>query len=91
MDIALVSELLRNLIQGCETEGVEKESVPKWKAMLSKMPLSGQQGRRFKGDGVRPGMRILRPPPFLPSLPLYYGVAPEFENNPGLMDAAKKV
>ena len=38
MDIAVCREVLTNLIQACETLGVEADSVPKWKAMLAKMP-----------------------------------------------------
>ena len=38
MDIAVCREVLSNLIQACETLGVEAESVPMWKAMLAKMP-----------------------------------------------------
>ena len=38
MDIAVCREVLTNLIQACETLGIEADSVPKWKAMLAKMP-----------------------------------------------------
>ena len=38
MDIAVCREVLANLIQACETLGIEADSVPKWKAMLAKMP-----------------------------------------------------
>ncbi len=38
MDIAVCREVLNNLIQACETLGIETDSVPKWKAMLAKMP-----------------------------------------------------
>ena len=38
MDIAVCREVLGNLIRACETLGIEADSVPKWKAMLSKMP-----------------------------------------------------
>jgi hypothetical protein len=37
-DIEIVTELLENLIAGCETAGVEKEQVAKWKTMLTKLP-----------------------------------------------------
>jgi len=38
MDIAVCREVLANLIQACETLGIEAEGVAKWKAMLAKMP-----------------------------------------------------
>jgi alpha-L-fucosidase 2 len=38
MDIAVCRDVLANLIQACATLGVEADSVPKWKAMLAKMP-----------------------------------------------------
>ena len=38
IDIAVCREVLSNLIQACETLGIEVDTVPKWKAMLAKMP-----------------------------------------------------
>jgi hypothetical protein len=38
MDIALVKELLTNLITACEQLGVEQQGVSRWKKMLAKMP-----------------------------------------------------
>jgi alpha-L-fucosidase 2 len=38
MDIAVCREVLTNLIMACETLGTDADSVPKWKAMLAKMP-----------------------------------------------------
>ena len=38
MDITVCREVLTNLIQACETLGTDADSVPKWKAMLAKMP-----------------------------------------------------
>jgi len=38
MDIAVCREVLTNLIQASEILGVDSDSVPKWKAMLAKMP-----------------------------------------------------
>ena len=37
-DIAVAKEVLTNLIAACEELGIEAESIPKWKAMLAKMP-----------------------------------------------------
>jgi hypothetical protein len=38
MDIAGCREVLANLVQACELLGIEAASVPKWKAMLAKLP-----------------------------------------------------
>ena len=38
MDIAVCREVLGNLIQACELLGTDAESVPKWKAMIEKLP-----------------------------------------------------
>jgi hypothetical protein len=38
MDIAGCREVLANLVEACELLGIEADSVPKWKAMLAKMP-----------------------------------------------------
>jgi len=38
MDIAVCREVLTHLIQAAETLGADADSVPKWRAMLAKMP-----------------------------------------------------
>jgi alpha-L-fucosidase 2 len=38
MDIACCREVLANLVEACETLGIEADSVSKWKAMLVKLP-----------------------------------------------------
>jgi hypothetical protein len=38
MDIAVCREVLANLVQASEILGTDAESVPKWKAMLAKLP-----------------------------------------------------
>lgn len=38
MDIAVCREVLANLVQACELLGIEGESLPKWKAILAKLP-----------------------------------------------------
>lgn len=38
MDISVCREILANLIEACELLDIEADSVPKWKAMLSKLP-----------------------------------------------------
>lgn len=38
MDIAACKELLTNLIAACETLGIEQANLPRWRAMLGKLP-----------------------------------------------------
>ncbi|MCX6335448.1 MAG: glycoside hydrolase N-terminal domain-containing protein [Bacteroidia bacterium] len=38
MDISLCREVLSNLVESCELLGIEADNVPKWKAMLAKLP-----------------------------------------------------
>ena len=40
MDISVCREVLTNLITACETLGTDADSVPKWSAMLAKLPPS---------------------------------------------------
>ena len=38
MDISVCREVLANLVEACELLGIEADSVPKWKAMMAKLP-----------------------------------------------------
>lgn len=38
LDVSVAKELFTNLIASCETLGIEKENVKKWRGMLAKMP-----------------------------------------------------
>ncbi|HLN22191.1 MAG TPA: glycoside hydrolase N-terminal domain-containing protein, partial [Bacteroidales bacterium] len=38
MDISVCREVLTNLVEACELLGIEAENLPKWKAMISKLP-----------------------------------------------------
>ena len=38
MDISVCREVLNNLIDACEVLGSDADSIPKWKAMLAKLP-----------------------------------------------------
>jgi hypothetical protein len=38
MDISVCREVLVNLVESCELLGIEADNVPKWKAMLDKLP-----------------------------------------------------
>lgn len=38
MDISVCREVLSNLVESCELLGIEADNIPKWKAMLEKLP-----------------------------------------------------
>lgn len=38
MDIAVCREVLGNLVEACELLGIERESIPKWKSIIEKLP-----------------------------------------------------
>jgi alpha-L-fucosidase 2 len=38
MDISVCREVLANLVEACELFGIEADSLPKWRAMLAKLP-----------------------------------------------------
>jgi len=38
MDISVCRDVLANLVEACELLGIEADNVPKWKAMLSRLP-----------------------------------------------------
>jgi hypothetical protein len=38
MDIAVAREVLTKLISACQTLGIEQEGVPRWKALLARLP-----------------------------------------------------
>jgi len=38
MDISVCREVLGNLVEACEMLGIESDSVPKWKAIVAKLP-----------------------------------------------------
>jgi alpha-L-fucosidase 2 len=38
MDISVCGEVLGNLVEACQLLGIESTSLPKWKAMLAKLP-----------------------------------------------------
>lgn len=38
MDISVCREVIANLVEACELLGIESDNIPKWKAMLAKLP-----------------------------------------------------
>jgi alpha-L-fucosidase 2 len=38
MDISVCREVMGNLVEACELLGIEADNIPKWKAMLAKLP-----------------------------------------------------
>jgi len=92
MDIALVKELLTNLVAVCEELGTEREGVQRWKAMLQKMPEY-----RINEDGT---VEEWTTPKLIDNhrhrhishlYALYDGLPDEIADNQALRDAFKKV
>ena len=69
MDITVCREVLANLIEACELLGTDADSVPKWKAMLAKLPpyLLEPDGT-LEGMGLAHAARALQPSAHLTSL-----------------------
>jgi hypothetical protein len=92
MDIALVKELLTNLIAACQELGVEEDGVRRWKKMLAKMP-----DYRINEDGTVAEWttdRLVdnhRHRHISHLYPLYDGLPEEIASDRKLRDAFRKV
>jgi len=90
MDIAVARELLRNLITVCEQFNIEKESVEKWRKMLSKMPpyLINEDGALK--EWAHPDLKDNYNHRHCSHLyPLFHGLSPEIDEDPKLLKACK--
>jgi hypothetical protein len=92
MDIALVKELLKNLVAACEELGTDREAVQRWKTMLKKMP-----DYRINEDGTvaewtTPKLVDNHRHRHISHLyALYDGLPEEIARNQALQDAFRKV
>ncbi len=57
MDISVCREVLGNLVEACELLGVEADSVPRWKAMLAKLPPHMVQPEGSMNEWAWPTLR----------------------------------
>lgn len=91
MDIALVKELLTNLISACEELDIEQESVPKWKSMLDKMPAYMINKDGAVKEWTTPLLEDNYHHRHCSHLyPLYNGIAPDIAADPKLIEAFRK-
>lgn len=91
MDIAAAKEALVYLIDACQTLGVEEENIPKWRAMLEKMPpyLINEDGALK--EWADPGLQDNYNHRHLSHLyPLWPGHEINPEDTPELFQAARK-
>lgn len=91
MDIAVASELFQNLIEGCKTLGIENDNIPKWQAMLDKMPdyMINEDGALK--EWATPDLKDRYDHRHSSHLyMLYYGLPELFRQNKELYDAAEK-
>jgi len=79
MDIAVCKEVLTNLCKFCEELGIEAENLPKWKAMLAKLPPYALDEQGTLREWAWPGLEERYDHRHLSHL---YGVWPGDEINP---------
>ena len=90
MDIAVVRELFSNLIEGCQTLGLEQERIPGWKAMLSKMPPYDNNSDGAVKEWCDLGLEDRYDHRHASHLyPLFYSMTKDIKNNSNLYDAFK--
>ena len=91
MDVAGVKITLRNLISACRELGIEKDNIPKWQAMLDKMPDYRINKNGQLAEWIDPRMRDnLGHRHASHFLPLWHGVQPDIAQDPKLLAAARK-
>jgi hypothetical protein len=88
MDIAVARQVLNNLLSACRELGIEHDNVPKWEALLAKLPSypiddSGQLAE-WPGGGVSPGHRH-----HSMLYPCFQSFDPILETTPSLWKAAQ--
>jgi len=88
MDIAVARQVLNNLLAACRELGIERGNVPKWEALLAKLPPypidnSGQLAE-WPGGGVSPGHRH-----HSMLYPCFQSFDPIIEETPSLWKAAQ--
>ena len=88
MDIAVANEVLTNLISDCRELMIEQKKIPKWEALLGKLPLYSvtADGKipEFPGGRVAAGHRH-----HSQLYPCYQSFDPLFETNATLRSAAQ--
>jgi len=92
MDIALVKELLTNLVAVCEELGTDREGVRRWKAMLQKMPEYRINKDGTVAEWTTPKLVDNHEHRHISHLyALYDGLPEKIAADQGLRDAFKKV
>lgn len=92
MDIALVKELLTNLVTVCEELGTDREAVQRWKKMLSKMPDYMINADGTVAEWTTPKLVDNHRHRHISHLyALYDGLPDEIASDKALRDAFKKV
>ncbi len=90
MDIGVARELLRELIAAADTLGVDRDSVPKWQAMLARMPPYLVNGDGALKEWAWPGLQDDYDHRHASHLyPLFHGLSPEFAADSSLRAAAR--
>jgi len=91
MDIAIVKELLTNLIAACEELGVEQDGVARWKAMLARMPAYMINKDGAVKEWTTPDLDDNYRHRHCSHLyPLYNGIAPDIAADPRILEGFRK-
>jgi hypothetical protein len=92
MDIALVKELLTNLVTACEELGTDREAVQRWKAMQQKLPEYRINEDGTVAEWTTPKLVDNHRHRHISHLyPLFDGLPEEIASNQKLRDAFKNV
>jgi alpha-L-fucosidase 2 len=92
MDIALVKEMLTNLVTACEELGTDREAVQRWKAMQQKLPEYRINEDGTVAEWTTPKLVDNHKHRHISHLyPLFDGLPEEIASNQTLRDAFKNV
>ncbi len=89
-DVAMAREVLTNLCQACELLGVEKESVPRWRRLLKKLPEYTIDKENRLTEWLDPNLKDNYSHRHLMHIyPLFPGFEATPERAPGLYEATR--
>ena len=90
MDIASLKQLLRNLLRLADEGWISKDNVAQWRDILDNLPAYEVDETGDLKEWIYPGLKNNNEHRHASHLyPLFYQVDPEFENNAGLVSAAR--
>ena len=89
-DVAMAREVLTNLCQACELLGIEKQSVPRWRKLLEKLPEYHVDSKKCLTEWLDPYLKDNYGHRHLMHIyPLFPGCEATPERTPKLYEAAR--